>query len=209
METTTNTLLQVGFTMNNAFNKHGYIKVEGLVDEQTVKTISQYFENKIHRGEWVSRKIEGTRDASKFGYYADPLIEVMLKQCLPAIEEQTGLELEPAYSFSRVYQEGEELKPHTDRPSCEISATINVACTGDIWPIWMQYEDNDPIKCMLKPGDAVIYKGCEITHWRRKLPKGQINVQFMLHYVDKNGPNAEYKFDRRGALGLDAPGRRS
>jgi len=195
--------------MNNAFNKHGYIKVEGLVDEQTVKTISQYFENKIHRGEWVSRKIEGTRDASKFGYYADPLIEVMLKQCLPAIEEQTGLELEPAYSFSRVYQEGEELKPHTDRPSCEISATINVACTGDIWPIWMQYEDNDPIKCMLKPGDAVIYKGCEITHWRRKLPKGQINVQFMLHYVDKNGPNAEYKFDRRGALGLDAPGRRS
>jgi len=195
--------------MNNQFNKYGYIKVEGLVEEQTIQTISLYFENKINRGEWVSRKIEGTRDASKLGYYADPLIEVMLKQCLPAIEEQTGLELEPAYSFSRVYQEGEELKPHTDRPSCEISVTINVACTGDIWPIWMQYEDNDPIKCMLNPGDAVIYKGCEVTHWRRKLPKGQINVQFMLHYVDKNGPYAKYKFDKREALGLGPSARRS
>eukprot|EP00918_Siedleckia_nematoides_P004213 GHVU01009446.1.p2 GENE.GHVU01009446.1~~GHVU01009446.1.p2 ORF type:complete len:195 (+),score=12.96 GHVU01009446.1:844-1428(+) len=193
----------------SSFQSDGYVKVESLVDAQTIKTISQYFENKINRGEWKAKTEVLENDASKLGYYADPLIEVILKQCLPAIEEQTGLELEPTYSFSRVYQEGEELTPHTDRPSCEISATINVACTGDIWPIWMQYEDNDPVKCMLESGDAVIYKGCEVTHWRRKLPKGHINVQFMLHYVDKNGPNAEYKFDKREALGLDSSARRS
>lgn len=191
----------------SSFQSVGYTKIKGLVDPETVKTISQYFENKINRGEWAVA--EDLEDASKFGYYADPLIEVMLKQCLPAVEEQTGLKLEPTYSFSRVYQEGEELTPHIDRPSCEVSVTINVACTGDVWPIWMQYKDNDPVKCMLEPGDAVIYKGCEVTHWRRKLPKGQINVQFMLHYVDKNGPYAECKFDKREALGLDAPAPRS
>tara|TARA_R110000772_G_scaffold107627_2_gene210175 strand:- start:327 stop:914 length:588 start_codon:yes stop_codon:yes gene_type:complete len=195
--------------MSNKFGSQGYVRVEELVDSQTVKTVSQYFENKIHRGEWAGKKEVEAGDASKLGYYADPLIEVLLKQCLPTIQEQTGLELEPTYSFSRVYQEGEELTPHTDRPSCEISATINVACTGDVWPIWMQYKDNDPVKCMLNPGDAVIYKGCEVTHWRRKLPKGQINVQFMLHYVDKNGPYAEYKFDKRESLGLDSSARRS
>ena len=191
------------------FKSVGYTKVDGLVDAQTVKTISQYFENKINRGEWVMKGELETEEVSKLSYYADPLIEVMLKQCLPAVQEQTGLELEPTYSFSRVYQAGEELTAHTDRPSCEISATINVACTGDTWPIWMQYENNDPVKCMLNPGDAVIYKGCEVTHWRRKLPPGQINVQFMLHYVDKNGPHAEYKFDKRGALGLASSARRS
>ena len=195
--------------MSNKFGSQGYVRVEELVDSQTVKTVSQYFENKIHRGEWVGKKEVEAGDASKLGYYADPLIEVLLKQCLPTIQEQTGLELEPTYSFSRVYQEGEELTPHTDRPSCEISATINVACTEDVWPIWMQYKDNDPVKCMLNPGDAVVYKGCEVTHWRRKLPKGQINVQFMLHYVDKNGPYAEYKFDKRESLGLDSSARRS
>ena len=193
----------------SSFQSLGYVKVDSLVDIQTIKTISQYFENKIHRGEWIAKNNINIEEASKLGYYADPLIEVLLKQCLPVVEEKTGLELEPTYSFSRVYQEGEELTPHTDRPSCEISATINVACTGDIWPIWMQYEDKDPVKCMLNPGDAVIYKGCEVTHWRRKLPKGQINVQFMLHYVDKNGPFAEYKFDKREALGLDSSARRS
>ena len=193
----------------NSFQNAGYVKVNQLVDAQTVKTISQYFENKVNRGEWVGKLEVEEGDASKLGYYADPLIEVLLKQCLPAVEEQTGLKLEPTYSFSRVYQEGEELTPHTDRPSCEISATINVARTGDTWPIWMQYEDKDPVKCLLNPGDAVIYKGCEVTHWRRKLPKGQINVQFMLHYIDKNGPYAEYKFDKREALGLNPPARRS
>jgi hypothetical protein len=186
----------------NSFQKLGYTKVENLIDADTIKTVSKYFENKLRRGEWVSPDKLPEGDASKLGYYSDPLVEVLLKEYQPAIEKETGLDLEPTYSFSRVYQEGEELTPHIDRPSCEISVTVNVVCTGDIWPIWMQYEDKDPVKCLLNPGDAVIYKGCEVTHWRRKLAKGLVNVQFMLHYVDKNGPYIEYKFDGRESLGF-------
>ena len=191
------------------FDGFGYIKIGNLIDGQVIKTISQYFENKINRGEWKPNNDTSPEDASKFEYYADPLIEVLLKQCLLEVEKQTGLELEPTYSYSRVYQGGEELLPHIDRPSCEISVTVNVACTGNAWPIWMQYKDKDPVKCVLNPGDAVIYKGCEVAHWRRKLPEGQINAQFMLHYVDKNGPHAQYKLDRRNYLGLDSPSNRS
>jgi hypothetical protein len=191
------------------FSSDGYVVIRDFIDKQTIATISQYFENKLKRGEWSENLNQEHVVVSRLGYYADPLIEIMLKQCQYAIEQHTGLLLEPTYSFSRVYQEGEELTPHIDRPSCEISATINVACTGDVWPIWMQYKDKDPVKCMLSPGDAVIYKGCEVTHWRRKLPKGQINAQFMLHYVAKNGPNAEYKFDKRESLALDQFTRRS
>jgi hypothetical protein len=183
-------------------DKAGYLKVKSLIDETTIKTISEYFENKINRGEWEQQDI-ASHDSSKFGYYADPLVEVLLKSCLSVVEKETGLSLEPTYSFSRVYQGKEELKPHTDRPSCEISVTVNVACTmSEPWPIWVQYKNNDPVKCMLNPGDAIIYKGCEVTHWRRSLDVGALNPQFMLHYVVKDGPNAAYKFDKRAALGL-------
>lgn len=195
--------------MNESFDSNGYVKVDGLIDLNTIKTVSQYFENKINRGEWVSKNLDEVRDSSKFGYYADPLIEVILVSAKDEIEKQTGLSLDPTYSYSRVYQGGEELLPHTDRPSCEISATINVACTGEPWPIWMQYEDKDPVKCVLNPGDAVIYKGCEVTHWRRKLPPGQLNVQFMLHYVDKNGPNKDFKNDQRPKIGASDKSRGS
>jgi hypothetical protein len=204
MATTLNTLLQDGFTMSS-YQKDGYETFKNLVDAKTIKTISQYFENKIRLGEWKECLEESTRKPSRYEYYGDPLIEVMLVECLPLVEEKTGLELEPTYSFSRIYQSGEELEPHIDRPSCEVSVTVNVACTGDVWPIWMQYKDNDPVKCMLNPGDAVIYKGCETTHWRRKLPNNCLNVQFMLHYIDKNGKNGVYKFDERGSLGFPAP----
>ena len=193
----------------SSFQSDGYTKVEGLIDAQTINTMSQYFENKIRRGEWAAQETD-TSDSSKYGYYADPLIEVLLKDCRHSIEQHTGLLLEPTYSYSRVYQGGEELRPHTDRPSCEISVTVNVACTGaEPWPIWMQYKDKDTVKCILNPGDAVIYKGCEVTHWRRKLSEGQLNVQFMLHYVAKNGPYAEYKFDKREGLAFGPTERRS
>ena len=183
------------------FNTEGYVKVESLVDAQTIATVSKYFENRINRLEWT-QETTNPHASSKFGMHADPLVEVLLASCQPVIEQHTGLLLEPTYSYSRVYQGGEELKPHKDRPSCEISVTVNVACTmAEPWPIWMQYEGRDPVKCMLNPGDAVIYKGCEVVHWRTLLPEGQLNPQFMLHYVAKNGPNAGYKFDGRASLG--------
>lgn len=181
-------------------NESGYIFCKSFVDENTIKTISQYFENRIARKEWKSK--EDTQGPSAFEYYADPLIEVMLKECLPIIEKETDLRLHPTYSFSRVYQENEELKPHTDRPSCEISVTINVARKGSRWPIWMQYKNNDPAEFKLEAGDAVIYKGCEVTHWRKPLKQDNLNVQFMLHYVNQDGPYSNYKFDKRQALGF-------
>jgi len=188
--------------MSNFFQDSGYKKLSGLIDSQTIKTVSMYFENKINRGEWRETCKE-EKQASRLQYYADPLIEVLLAGCTQEIESQTGLELIPTYSFSRVYQEGEELLPHIDRPSCEISVTVNVACTGKPWPIYTEYAGK-MVEHLLEPGDAIIYKGCEVVHRRSPLPKGQLNVQFMLHYVDKNGPYSGYKFDLRNSLGLES-----
>ena len=40
------------------------------------------------------------------------------------MEELTGIELWATYAFYRVYKQGDILKHHTDRPACEVSATI-------------------------------------------------------------------------------------
>ena len=37
----------------------------------------------------------------------------------------------------------------------------------------------------LKPGDAVIYKGCDVKHWREPY-EGDYHIQ-TFHYVDANG----------------------
>jgi len=47
-----------------------------------------------------------------------------------------------------------------------------------------------------------VYSGCEITHWREPLNiKNSWHVQGFFHYVDKNGPYAEYIYDKRNKIG--------
>jgi hypothetical protein len=194
--------------MNSAevFEQNGCVRVDGFIDPQTVTIVSQYLENRIRRGEWV--EAEDKQNASKLFCYADPLIEALLLTCKDGVEAFTGKELLPTYSYSRVYQPGEELVPHVDRPSCEVSVTVSVAFRGEVSPLYIQYGENEPEKHVLAPGDAVIYKGCEAKHWRHPLSDNQLVVQFMLHYVDKNGPNAEYIKDKRPAYGTSDKTRR-
>jgi hypothetical protein len=184
-------------------DQFGCVRINGFLDPTTVATISQYFENKIALGEWketVEKNAES--EITKLFYYADPLIEVVLKTSKTLVEEAVGKELFPTYSYARVYQPGEELKPHVDRPACEYSVTVNIAHNGAASPIYMQYKDNPVEQYTLASGDAVVYKGCEVRHWREPFQKDQLNVQFMLHYVDKHGANAAHRFDKRASLGL-------
>ncbi len=188
------------------FQQNSCVVVKNFIDETTIKTISQYMENKVRLQQWNKRKDVFTyeEDPSALSSYADPLIEALLKESVKPMEEITGLSLYPTYSYSRIYLKGDELTPHVDRPSCEISVTVNVATVGAPWPIWMKVPGKEPIKVEMAPGDAVVYKGCEVTHWRDKMVDTDINVQFMMHFVDKNGANASYKWDKRLNLGYSS-----
>jgi hypothetical protein len=192
-------------TKPEEFERFGCVLVQDFLDSVTLQTISVYLENKIRRDEWQPKENDPT---TKLAYYADPLIETVLQVSLPLVSNTCGKELYPTYSYARIYQPGEDLSPHTDRPSCEISVTVNVASKGIPSQIWMHYKDNKPHSFILNPGDAVVYKGCEAKHWRETLKSDQLNVQFMLHYVDKFGPHCERKFDTRPALGYPPNSRR-
>ena len=58
------------------------------------------------------------------------------------------------------------------------------------------------IKYLLKPGDMIIYSGCELEHWREPF-KGNLCGQVFLHYNHANGPFAKTNlFDKRPLLGI-------
>jgi len=190
------------------FQTNSYVLVKGFYKPEELDTISRYLENALKR--YPENNQGGSAgDSSQFSWYADPLVEVILKNALPEVEAITGLDLDPSYSFTRVYQKGDELKSHVDRPACEISVTSHIATVGKPWPIYMKAPGKEPTVHYLEPGDACIYRGCTVTHWRDKAVDTDINVQVMLHYVDKNGPNAMYKFDERPAIGLSNKSKRS
>jgi len=147
-----------------------------------------------------------------------PVFDSLLEQLLPNFEIASGKKLYPTYAYARLYAPGEELKIHTDRPSCEISATITLGFEGNPWPIYIGDHDETKvtekrigehdveywlknISCIeMDVGDAIIYKGQEKPHWRNQYKEGKWQAQVFLHYVDVNGPNAEWKYDKRPKL---------
>tara|TARA_R110002049_G_scaffold196125_2_gene365212 strand:+ start:994 stop:1647 length:654 start_codon:yes stop_codon:yes gene_type:complete len=135
--------------------------------------------------------------------YGDFAMETLLIKMLPIMQQQINLDLVPTNSFARVYKKGDELKRHKDRPSCEISATINLG--GNPWPIFIEpsgERGKEGIKVLLEVGDMLAYRGCELEHWREPFEE-DICGQVFLHYNDLNGPFADKnKFDGRAMLGL-------
>jgi hypothetical protein len=190
------------------FDETKYARIDNFIDKTTIEIISQYMENTIRRGIWKElAEFDETIDPTVYAYYADPLTEVLLTKCKELVEVTTERELLPTYSYSRIYQPGEELKVHVDREACEISVTVNVASKGEVSAVYTKYKDKTE-QHILNPGDALIYMGCDVDHWREPLKDGQLNVQFMLHYVDKNGPFASFEKDTRPMLGTDSSTKR-
>jgi hypothetical protein len=176
-----------------------------------------YDNNIIHDngmfGTWGDTQIPNT-----YSHYADPVMETLLVKMLPVMKEQTGLDLIPTYSYARAYKQGDTLHRHKDRPSCEISTTLNLG--GDPWPIFIDGTGADSVisgretttvvkpdapkgeKVLLEVGDMLVYSGCDLEHWREPFD-GNICGQVFLHYNHVNGPFAEKnRFDGRPMLGL-------
>ena len=164
---------------------------------RNARYISPY-ENIIGHYEHQNEQIPNT-----YSQYSNMAMETLLLKCQPKMEEATGLKLYPAYTYARIYKKGDELKRHKDRFSCEISTTMNLG--GDDWPIYLEPSGEvgkKGIKVDLKPGDMLVYSGCELEHWRNKF-RGKDCVQVFLHYNNRKTPESKYNmFDKRPHLGL-------
>ena len=173
------------------------------------------YENNIHSqtsilGTWSDQQIPNT-----YSCYGDFAMETLMMKVMPVMIKETGLDLVPTYSYARIYKKGDILKRHKDRPSCEISTTLNLG--GDSWPIFIDPTGSnnvvDEYKNIHKPnapkgervdleiGDMLIYEGCKLEHWREPF-EGEHCGQVFLHYNNKKGEFKDINiFDGRDKLG--------
>ena len=169
-----------------------------------------------HEGNPLVGNFKDQQVPGSYAKYADRLMEILLVQTIPIMKAKTNLDLIPTYSYTRLYRTGNILNRHKDRPSCEISTTINLG--GDLWPIFidptgsnnvvdeyqgiMKPDAPKGVRIDLKPGDMIIYSGCELEHWREPF-QGKLCGQVFLHYNHANGQFAKDNlYDKRPMLGI-------
>lgn len=131
------------------------------------------------------------------------------------MNEISGKSLAPSYAFFRAYQRGDCCRVHSDRPSCDHSMSLALAYSDDIvWPIEVgvahhEFEEACRIEiahdfgaeeCVgvnLSAGDALVYRGVNRRHGRTMPNPNRWSAHLFLHWVDVDGPYAEWAYDKR------------
>lgn len=216
------------WTNNKQFDKDGYLFVQDLFDAKELyhpvpkergqinyfgKTTDNFYHNP------VEAQVPGSLARYWHPQYRDAHTKIRLK-----VEELIGRKLYNTYYYDRFYFPGQALNRHVDRDACEISVTIHISTNlsegEEDWPIWIktpdQYKDKKKTEIetkgeekslILKPGDGMLYKGCERPHWREEMPGANRNKemfgkgeelyyhQIFFHYVLQDGLRAHCAYD--------------
>lgn len=209
-----------------SFERDKYLVIRGAISKEIANFAYEYFLNKrivawvLAKnndpafssgcfGTWEDSQIPGT-----YSHYADIVMETLLQKVKPVMEKHIGFGLVETYSYARIYKTGDILHKHKDRASCEISTTLNLG--GPSWPIFLEPDsskgtatperyipsDSEGVKVVLEPGDMLIYRGCDLEHWRDAAQEDGC-TQVFLHYNDARSPGAkDNELDRRQFIGL-------
>ncbi len=209
--------------ISSQFNALGWVKVESVISKQLAEFLYSYCVLASHRLNVLEEGLGiGKVDKHQYGEFTDPqapgdyskygdlVFDTLLYNLKDSMNKWTGMNLIPTYSYHRLYTTGTELVRHSDRPSCEISTTlclgydisnINKKVYSDYsWPMYIKEKTGVEIPVQCKPGDMIIYRGCDLEHWRERF-LGKNHAQVFLHYNDEDGEH-NIKYDGRPFLGM-------
>lgn len=222
------------WTHNNIFDKNGYLTIRDFWNPKELyhsvpeeKGQYNYWDNNPEHFNYVDveQQVEGSTSR-----YWHPQYRIIHSSIRIKLEEIIGRKLYNTYYYDRYYFPGQELTKHIDRDACEISVSVHVGTNLEgkdaDWPIWIKTPDiytdkkktnvlvsGESHPVILKPGDCIIYKGCERPHWRNAMP-GSNNRrnraiiskktsetelyyhQIFFHYVLQDGQRAHCAWDK-------------
>ena len=220
------------WTRNESFEKNGYLVIKDLWDPEALyhpvppeKGQYNYWDNNTEHFSHapVENQVEGSTSR-----YWHPQYRRIHSGVRKKLEKEIGRKLYNTYYYDRYYFPGQELTKHADRPACEISVTVHVSTNLEgedaDWPVCIKTPDTYTDKSkqtilipgekhslVLKPGDGMVYKGCERPHWRDPMPKPKRKKrdfllkrpekeyyyhQIFFHYVLQDGLRAHCAWDR-------------
>lgn len=204
---------------SDEYEKNGYAQIKEAAPPLVAKTLLNIIHSQMTVRPDVLRSFLSTRTITEkkvydFYSYKNPAVLGFHWGLTSRMVQVTGKRLLPTYAYFQVYQQGDILKVHSDRQSCEHSFSMALAYSDDIvWPFEIEkhhYSFDDASKLQvsndfggadyqslsLAPGDAVLYKGCNHRHGRLNRNPNRWSAHIFLHWVDQDGPFAEWAFDK-------------
>ena len=171
--------------------ERGYVPLAGLIHPYHLGALRRYYRRQIRTGAF---RLGDEQSALRHVAHNDPVARFFHHQLAGVVSAAAGEPVKPSYVYFASYQGGAELERHTDREQCEFSITFCVDFTPEPlaatdWPIRLDTPQGALIVYQAI-GDALLYRGCHVPHYRKRLRQGATSSSIFFHYVrrDFSGP---------------------
>jgi len=169
------------------FGRNRYARVAGLLHDFHIDALRKYYRRLIRVG---GMYLGDAQTARRYAYHNEPVTRFFHHQLTDTICQIGGERVKPSYAYTVSYRGGAELEKHTDREQCEFSLSLLIDYPPERelespWPLCIE-SGTHTVEVTQKVGDAFLFCGRELPHFRRKLPEGFTSTSMLLHYVPED-----------------------
>jgi hypothetical protein len=142
-----------------------------------------YYEQLIATKSWP---LGDAQVAGRYGWYNESLSRFFHHQFRTLVGRLAGQPVRPSYSYVSAYRAGAVLDRHVDREQCEYTVSLLLGESGPGieggWPLLLDAAHGS-IPVIQSPGEAVLFRGTRVPHWRPPLSDGTTHTSLLFHYV--------------------------
>lgn len=165
------------------FETRRYCELASLVHPTHVASLARYYDALMAQGCWA---IGDAQVANRHGWHNESVARYFHHQLCGFVGRAVGERVRPSYCYVSAYRRAAVLRPHVDRKQCVFTVSLWIghasASAGNLWPLWL-HSPEGVVSVTQAAGDAVLFAGCELPHWRDTPPPGVSGTTLILHYV--------------------------
>ena len=171
-------------TARRELEERGYTIVEQLVPEHVLGGLNAYYAALVQNGFLVN----GDEQSRRHNLHNEPVTCWLHRHTKPLVDRIIPERVTCSYTYLGFYMPGSALDRHTDREQCEYTLSLAIraepsARREDAWPLYLELPDSSHVANLLAPGDAIVFKGRVLPHFRETLQENRVAWFALLHFV--------------------------
>jgi len=167
-----------------SFATNGYARIVTAVHPFQLGEVRRYYREVLRRG---LAKRGDRQSPGRSWIHNEPLAGALHSLLAEMVSLVAKERVKPSYSYLVSYESGARLPEHVDRPQCAytLSLLIDFAPEPVIespWPLKLRTHGGI-VSVHQAIGDALLYRGCTLPHFRDEFRCGNTSTLLFLHYV--------------------------
>lgn len=170
-----------------AFARCGYVKLPRLLSPIHLAWLRRRYRRLVRE---ATLKYGDGQCPTRWIAHNEPAARIFHPSLTALVSDVARTQVKPSYLYLGCYDSGSVLPEHVDREQCEFSITLLVDYvpepTGDSpWPLYLRTAKK-VVAIRQRVGDALLYRGRTLPHFRKALPEGHTSTSLFFHFVPPN-----------------------